>query len=111
MPEHGSTWRELAIRDLRLVHLKRRIEMVRDGGSAPDFCANDYWYGRDGQAGFRDDVARLVGPQARPDDPILGTSAALHAASAFLRGLLPPCRGCDCANLTGRSAANAHASN
>jgi hypothetical protein len=100
--EHGITWRELAIREHRLAQLKRRVEQVRDDGTAPAFCANDHWYGRDGKPGLRDPIARLVGPQARPDDPILGTGAALTAAAATLRSLLPPCRGCGCADLEGR---------
>jgi hypothetical protein len=102
--EQGITWRELAIRDHRLAQFKRRVEWVRDDGTAPSFCANDHWYGRAGRLGLRDQLARLVGPQARPDDPILGTGAALVAAGATLRLLLPPCRDCACADLTNLSS-------
>ncbi len=94
------TWRELAIRAPRLAQLKRRIELVRDDGRVPSFCANDHWYGdRPAAPGFRGQLAGLVGPDARPDDPILGTHAAYEVAAALLRALLPPCRECGCLTL------------
>ena len=96
------TWREIVIREHRLAQLKRRIELARDNGKAATFCANALWYGHNGRdPGLRDEIARLVGPEARPDDPILGTSAALETVSTTLRALLSPCRGCDCARLIG----------
>ena len=71
--QHQVTWRELAIREHRLAQLKRRAELIRDDGKALSFCASDHWYGKGTAEGLRDRLALLVGPQARPDDPILGT--------------------------------------
>lgn len=94
------SWREIVIREHRLAQLKRRIELIRDDGRAVSFCANTLWYGSGGRdPGLRDEIARLVGPDARPDDPILGTHDALETVSTTLRALLPPCRGCDCSRL------------
>lgn len=98
---HRVTWRELAIREHRLAQLKRRIELTRDDGAAPVFCANEHWYGPGADPGLRDRLAALVGPGARPEDLILGTDAALEVAGATLRALLPPCRGCACHHLDG----------
>lgn len=97
--QHQVTWRELAIREHRLAQLKRRAELVRDDGKSPSFCASDYWYGTGAAEGLRNRLAGLVGPPARPDDPILGTAAALEVASATIRALLPPCRNCGCHRL------------
>ena len=100
--QRAVTWREIVIREHRLAQLKRRIEQFRDDGTAPSFCANARWYGYGGSAvGLRDEIARLVGPAARPDDPLLGSDAALETVNATLRALLPPCRDCDCSRLTG----------
>ncbi len=91
------SWREIVIREHRLAQLKRRIELIRDDGKAAVFCANALWYGPDSsQPGLRDEVARLVGPDARPDDPLLGSAEALATVNTTLRALLPPCRGCEC---------------
>ena len=97
--QHQVTWRELAIREHRLAQLKRRAELVRDDGKAHSFCAGDRWYGTGTAEGLRDRLALLVGPLARPDDPILGTDAALEVASTTVRALLPPCRNCSCQRL------------
>lgn len=97
--QHQVTWRELAIREHRLAQLKRRAELIRDDGKALSFCASDHWYGKGTAEGLRDRLALLVGPQARPDDPILGTTAALDVASTTVRALLPPCRNCGCHRL------------
>ncbi|HEY8602399.1 MAG TPA: hypothetical protein VIL85_28515 [Thermomicrobiales bacterium] len=96
---HRVTWRELVVREHRLAQLKRRIGFLRDDGIAPSFCANDHWYGTGTAPGLRDQIVLLVGPAARPDDPILGTDAALAVAGETLRALLPPCRGCACHRL------------
>ncbi len=96
---HQVTWRELAIREHRLAQLKRRAELIRDDSKAPSFCASDHWYGKGATEGLRDRLAGLVGPLARPDDPILGTDAALEVASTTVRALLPPCRNCGCQRL------------
>ncbi len=97
--QHQVTWRELAIREHRLAQLRRRAELVRDGDTALSFCASDHWYGKGAAEGLRDRLAGLVGPLARPDDPILGTDAALAVASTTIRALLPPCRNCGCHRL------------
>jgi hypothetical protein len=95
--QHKVTWAELVIREHRLAQLKRRVELARDDGIAPSYCANAHWYGKgDREPGLQARLARLLGPEARPDDPVLGTQAALDVATATLRALLPPCRGCGC---------------
>lgn len=93
------TWRDLVVREHKLAWLKRRAELVRDDGSAPSFCAGDHWYGARGRPGLRDRLAELVGPAARPDEPVLGTAAALTIAGTTLRAALPPCRGCGCGHV------------
>jgi hypothetical protein len=97
--QHQVTWRELAIREHRLAQLKRRAELIRDDGKTLAFCASDHWYGKGTAEGLRDRLALLVGPLARPDDPILGTDAALEVARTTVRALLPPCRNCNCHRL------------
>ncbi len=97
MRQHKVTWAELVIREHRLAQVKRRVEMARDDGVAPSYCANAHWYGYGKQAPvIQARLASLIGPGARPDEPILGTQAALDVATATLRSLLPPCRGCGC---------------
>lgn len=91
------TWAELVIREHRLAQLKRRVELARDDGTAPSFCADAHWFGKgDRLPGLRSRLELLVGPASRTDDPILRTQAALDVATATLRALLPPCRGCGC---------------
>lgn len=91
------TWRALVCREIRLAHLKRRVQLVRDDPAAPSFCANAHWYGYGGhEPGFKAQLAGLVGEGARPGDPILGTRAAYEVAAETLRALLPPCRNCGC---------------
>lgn len=97
--QYRATWRELAIREHRLAQLKRRAELVRDDGQTPSFCAGDHWYGIGAGDGLRDRLTGPVGPTARPDDPLLGTDAALEVASTTVRALLPPCRNCGCHRL------------
>lgn len=96
------TWRELVCREHRLAQLKRRVTLVRDTGAAPSFCANAHWYGAAGhRPGLKEELARLVGEDARRVDPVLGTHLAYEVAVATLRGLLPPCRNCACARPAG----------
>jgi hypothetical protein len=94
---HKVTWAELVIREHRLAHVKRRVEMARDDGIAPSYCANDHWFGCGGRVpGIQAQLSRLLGPESRPDDPVLGTQAALDVANTTLRAQLSPCRGCGC---------------
>src|SRR5205085_45813 len=39
------TWEELVAREPRLHLLRLEVELVRDDGAGPAFCANDWWYG------------------------------------------------------------------
>jgi hypothetical protein len=38
-------WEELVAREPRLHLLRLEVEMVRDDGAGPAFCANVWWYG------------------------------------------------------------------
>jgi len=61
---------------------------VRD---APDFCANEVWYGSGDDGGVRKRVSNLVGWDRKPD-PILGSDEAYDVAYESLYEELPDCR-------------------
>jgi hypothetical protein len=86
------TWTVLTEIEPRLLDLERRIKAVKRPRSGY-FCANDWWYGR---GGFKRDMLRLVGWDARSNDARITTPEAYDLAYHHLYNLLPDCRGCAC---------------
>ncbi len=90
------TWDDLVRLEPRLAGLRAEIERItaRDGQR---FCANEHWYGYNGEPGIKRKLVRLVGFRAQSPDPVIRSMAAYDVAYQTLYALLPDCWGCDCA--------------
>ncbi len=90
------TWDDLVRAEPRLAVLRSEVERItaRDDQR---FCANEHWYGYNGQAGIKRELVRLVGFRAENPDPVLHSMAAYDVAYQTLYALLPDCWDCDCA--------------
>ncbi len=97
-PDEGAeaTWENLVCREPRLAILRAEVEQIT-AGDGQRFCANECWYGFNGQPGIKPKLVRLVGWHAENPDPVLHTMTAYAAVYEELYALLPDCWDCDCA--------------
>ncbi len=90
------TWDDLVRAEPRLAVLRAEVEQIT-AGDGQRFCANEHWYGYNGQPGIKRELVRLVGFRAENPDPVLHSIAAYDATYQELYALLPDCWDCDCA--------------
>ncbi len=90
------TWDDLIRLGPRLAALRAEVERVT-AWNGQRFCANEHWYGYNGQPGIKRDLIRLVGFRAESTDPVIRSMAAYDVAYQTLYALLPDCWDCDCA--------------
>lgn len=91
-----QTWKRLIEIEPMLELLRLAVAAVKDDGTSPYFCANEWWYGR-GDHGFKGRMSRLVGwTSDKGYDPFLRTQEAYDVAYDVLYNELPNCRNCGC---------------
>lgn len=96
MGKFETTWETLTKAEPRLIELYNAVAAVKDDGTEPAFCANDWWYGDNG---FKDRMSDLVGwgaDEGNPQHALLETEEAYSLAYDTLYDLLPECRNCGC---------------
>ncbi len=90
------TWDDLVRLEPRLAALRAEVERVT-AWNGQRFCANEHWYGYNGESGIKPKLVRLVGVRAENPDPDLHSMAAYDVAYQTLYALLPDCWDCGCA--------------
>ncbi len=90
------TWDDLVRAEPRLAVLRAEVERIT-AGDGQRFCANECWYGFNGQPGIKPKLVRLVGFLAENLDLVLHSMMSYDLAYRELYELLPDCWDCDCA--------------
>jgi hypothetical protein len=90
------TWHNLIKIEPRLKQLYSEVQAIKDDHTTRAFCANDVWYGYNGNPGFKEPMSRLVGFNAASTDPRIRTMKAYNTAYDKLYQALPDCRNCCC---------------
>lgn len=87
----NADWDRLVEREPRLLDLLNEARSWHPPTSS--FCANEVWYGSQGDHGMRGQLQQIVG-WAREPDPVLGTTEAFALAMRIIYGALPDCVSC-----------------
>ena len=92
-------WAKLVAIQPALRELAQKIMEIKDPGDTEYFCANEVWYGYQGNESLKNQMSDLVGFHVRDKekDAYLYTMKAYDDAYFHLYYSLPQCRNCNCA--------------